>query len=572
MHFDDRLATVLRHRAASDRGMHTQYRQLLDLLGAPVTLGSAAQRAAAVARLEHLDAALPATDRGALIEETGGRLRNPALVALLAAAGPVVAAAAMRAAQLDVAEWGRLIPRLPVRARGFLRFRSDLDPATNELLARLGVRDFALPEPDRPDIPADAVVAAPHAAPRLTGPTAPSPPPGPDIATQNGIGAIVRRIEAYRQARADRDVQGQVPDPQLGATRHEAVMFDFSSDGAGRIVWADPAVAAMIVGLRLNAQGVQACARPDAATGHALRRHQPVIGGRIELDGAPAIAGAWQIDAVPRFDAARGSFMGHDGRLRRLADAPPAPAPIRESAADRMRQQLHELRTPVNAIQGFAEIIQQQLFAPVPHEYRALSATIASDAAQVMAGLEEVDRLARLEMGASRLSAGETDLADVLQAMTGDLSEYLHPRASALALRIVDGTFVVALDTGEVTRMLWRVLATLAGATKPGEILKLRLRPLPGSRLRLSLRLPELLCQTDDVFAATSAASASAINAGLFGVGFTLRLARAEAVAASGALEQDGNRLRLFLPLLTRTGQHHSAEHNAAPEADRINA
>ena len=34
MQFDDRLATVLRHRASDGRAARTQFRQLLDLLGA----------------------------------------------------------------------------------------------------------------------------------------------------------------------------------------------------------------------------------------------------------------------------------------------------------------------------------------------------------------------------------------------------------------------------------------------------------------------------------------------------------------------------------------------------------
>ena len=35
MQFDDRLATVLRHKAGAQAGARTQYRQLLDLLGRP---------------------------------------------------------------------------------------------------------------------------------------------------------------------------------------------------------------------------------------------------------------------------------------------------------------------------------------------------------------------------------------------------------------------------------------------------------------------------------------------------------------------------------------------------------
>ena len=73
---------------------------------------------------------------------------------------------------------------------------------------------------------------------------------------------------------------------------------------------------------------------------------------------------------------------------------------------------LHELRTPVNAIQGFAEVIQQQLFGPTPHEYRALAAGIAGDAARILSAFEELDRLAGLR--------------HVRQALRGHLSQTLN--------------------------------------------------------------------------------------------------------------------------------------------------
>ena len=69
--------------------------------------------------------------------------------------------------------------------------------------------------------------------------------------------------------------------------------------------------------------------------------------------------------------------------------APPPEGPTATSeAGDRMRQLLHELRTPAGAIQGFAELIQQQMFGSAPNEYRALAAavSVAGPAAAPAAG------------------------------------------------------------------------------------------------------------------------------------------------------------------------------------------
>ena len=68
---------------------------------------------------------------------------------------------------------------------------------------------------------------------------------------------------------------------------------------------------------------------------------------------------------------------------------------------------------------------------------------------------------------------------------------------------------------------------------------------------RLICALPARLTAEDNLFAATTRSAESAINAGLFGTGFALRLARAEARAAGGTLRRDGATLVLTLPLLT---------------------
>ncbi|MEO0056809.1 MAG: hypothetical protein RIT17_245, partial [Pseudomonadota bacterium] len=152
MFFDDRLATVLRQRATGEAGLRTQYRQLLDLLGKDRVQVTGRQQqsliAAAWLRMDALAEAIPAPERAAIIREAGWRFRSPDLAAHLAEQEPDIAIAALGRAELSVEHWTSLIPRLPVRARGFLRLRRDLPLDVEDLLARLGVLDRGLPRPD----------------------------------------------------------------------------------------------------------------------------------------------------------------------------------------------------------------------------------------------------------------------------------------------------------------------------------------------------------------------------------------------------------------------------------------
>ncbi|MFD2578465.1 hypothetical protein ACFSTD_07285 [Novosphingobium colocasiae] len=184
-----------------------------------------------------------------------------------------------------------------------------------------------------------------------------------------------------------------------------AVSVDFATDAEGRITWVDGPLASALVGFSLSGAADRDGEEADAAAPpplvSQLRARQPLRAAPLAFEGAPAISGEWLADAVARFDPVSGRFTGYCGRLRRpLRIAPVAAQPSADqAAADNMRQILHELKNPANAIQVAAEIIQQQLYGPAPHEYRALAAAIAGDVAQILAGFDELDRLVKLESG-----------------------------------------------------------------------------------------------------------------------------------------------------------------------------
>lgn len=571
MFFDDRLATVLRQSGASEAGARTQYRQLLDILGNR-KFGSdeTADRsliAAAWLRMDALAENIPAQDRAAMVRETGWRFRSPDLAAHLANHEPEVASAALNRAQLPAEDWEALIPRLPVRARGFLRLRRDLPVDTEKLLERLGVHDRGLPSPGAgamiDDEPLElseelAEEVSEKASQEITEESSPPLPPDPVETGRSEISALVERIAQFKRTRDDSAAEAErsprLPLGEVPASSERLVKgFGFAADAGGRIEWATSEAAPSVIGTRLTRPAVLGEGKRETALERAFSRRQPITLAPASLSGAHAIAGDWIVDAQPRFTD-DGNFAGYVGRFRRPAEADPDALSPEAREADRIRQLLHELRTPVTAVQGYAEVIQQQLFGPAPHEYRALAAAIAADSARILAGFEELDRLAKLETGAITMETGETDLVDLTERTIQQLSQVLAARMAGVVLADEPaGPVLVALDPDDAEGLIWRVLATLGGGCASGETLDLTITS-ENQMARLNCILPAQLIAEEDVFSAEVKPVGSAVNAGLFGAGFALRLARAEARAAGGDLIVAEERLVLSLPLATPQG------------------
>ena len=622
MFFDDRLATVLRHRADGDAAARTQFRQLLDLLGNRPhgSGGDESLLAAAWLRLGALGEIIPSKDRAEIVSETGWRFRNPELAAHLAEDEPDVAAAAIARADLSEDDWTALIPHLPIRARGFLRRRKKLPSSAEALLEQLGVADRGLPVPEarfdvgneaegdlsveieqgvvsdkdtnvfgntEPDLgEGDSILrsSTPEGLPAstiakvLSTPTPPLAAPSrissSDI-EKSEITELVERIAQFRKDHVPSSPTGEssprLPlDEKLGERGQKASVFGFSADTRGRIDWAELDVAPMIIGKRLTEpRQIGSLDAQNPAT-RAFAGHQPIRGALLTFEGAPAIAGEWVVDAQPQFELSSGRFQGYLGRMRRRVSTASKTA---SAEADRIRQLLHELRTPVNALQGFAEIIQQQLFGPAPNEYRALAANIASDSARILAGFDELERLARLESGAMTLPEGSSDISSIIQHMTAQLQPVLAPRMAGFVLKQTDkGPLSIGIDHEDAEAMIWRIMGTLAGCCAASENLGLSISAQAG-QASVQWDMPAQLEAEDKPFAADISPSTDGLSAGLFGAGFSLRLARAEARSAGGDLSIAEGRLTLTLPTLaaplaaTLTGADSSPSSDDAQKA-----
>jgi hypothetical protein len=345
---DDRLDTVLRTRRRGPAGMRVQFRQLAD--AERVAPGTWTTRHGRRWLGSMICSRRSAPPRGQ------PRKRRPACRYAADPCPPGGALCRPRAARarrdprraVERGDLLELVPRLPIQARGFLRHRRDLGPAVR-CGSQLGIDDFAAlrpisPPADRQPWPNQNRSRTPPASAEVI--AFDSPPPAVTAASE-GIGAIVRRIEAFRRDRGkpawteQRRLAEQPPRrrsasapafaDRTAATALHPESIDLAIDLLGTVVAADADWAPMLVGHRPFRAAP--CTGPAGWAQHSrLAARRPITAGLLLLEGAPAIAGAWQIDAVPVF-ARAGGFAGYRARA-----APPGEASARRRAKPRQRR------------------------------------------------------------------------------------------------------------------------------------------------------------------------------------------------------------------------------------------
>jgi signal transduction histidine kinase len=601
--FDDSLSTVLSADASTGFGAAATWRQLVDLIGR----GRAAPDEPALARLRLLRQAVPSSVRAASARALAFAEPDAALVGLFAEDDLAISAPILRTAQIDPADWIALLPRLSPAQRSVLRHRRDLAAEVVRALASFGSVDFVLEgtpavptgenDDDRPVPPdrspifiAETVGADPEVAVSSDAverdqpaPTPPSdtplsetpfvalgqvafglpvvaealrrtdvPPPPLPTPGRSGyaISDLVARIEAFTKRR---DEIGGEPEPGFAAPA-PSEKFSFRADETGLVRWVEGIPRAALIGLSLAHGGPQGLARVDGGVTGAFRRRSRFTDARLALDGGGSAAGAWRVSGMPMFDPDTGRFTGYHGQGRRPRSDEMAEPQRRAGAAgaESLRQLVHELRTPTNAIAGFAELIESQLLGPVSPTYRTRAGAIRAHAADLVAAIEDLDTAARIDGDALELRAATIDLARLVDRVLADLVPLAELRGVETWVAAESDLPLVAADDRALERLVGRLLSTVLSAGAAGERLECSLGSVAGMVTLAMDRPRALLLEEESVDAALLAIDQhdgeGAAGAPLLGVGFALRLARNLAAELGGELVIDQDRLTLRLP------------------------
>ena len=412
---DTMIATILRQSPVGRRSSVAAWRQLSDILAQRGNQLADEDIRRSLHALAVLRPHVPEGVRRDCARSIARHSRFAPIVALYASDVPSVSLAMLRDAQLAEEDWLALLPATGPMARSFLAARTDLPDGVRRALAALGAAVVALPQPETV-----AEVEEEAAQPVLAS--------VPEAGTSQ-ISELVRRIDKFQSARGQ-----QVPEARPIAAPREAFLFETGPDGI--IHWVEGVARGAVIGLSIAEVALGGEPGADGAAAGAFRQRAEMINARMTVEGADGDSGEWRFSALPWFDRATGQFRGYRGSARRpQRNEIPYGLAAADGAGDSIRQLIHELRSPLNAISGFAQIISGQMFGPVSHAYRAMADTIVADAAAIQTIIDDLQVATTAAVEPSLPIGVASDIAAVTAQVERDLAPLLAEHGSASVSR-----------------------------------------------------------------------------------------------------------------------------------------
>jgi signal transduction histidine kinase len=255
------------------------------------------------------------------------------------------------------------------------------------------------------------------------------------------------------------------------------------------------------------------------------------------------VAGEWKISGVPAFEPSDGRFAGYRGVA--LRDVP-EPAEVRETVPDvladpdSLRELVHEIKTPLNAIIGFAEIIENQYLGPADRGYRDRAAEIVRQARQLLVAIDDLDFAAKVH-SASGTARERVDLGALVDREMPELRAIAGRYGAEVDVMRSRAEVIAAVQPELADRLLHRLFSALADRAETGERLRLSVEASPQGA-RIVIGRPAALLGIPDAQLFDPSAEAAVRG------GFSLRLARGLARIAGGELTSSRDGFALLFP------------------------
>ena len=503
MRFDDRLQTVLNQPAEDRHDAAVRWRQLVDLVA---RAGANSGSPTVIDALEAIRNEAPRVDeqlRAAAARAVAALPLPLGLLEFFATDSLSVSAPVLAAATLGDYQWKVLHDAADDETRRFIK---TVHP---ELGAEPHVeRSPQAPLPQRADPPAPVEAVA---------------------YTPPSLHEVVERIERRRRIRAGHPSGS----PGAPAFAEAPALFRWECGPGGEIAWVEGAPRGALIGRSISRSNDGDGDNVDREVVRAFAVRAPFRDASLTLVGSGPVAGEWKISGVPAFDAADGRFAGYRGVALREAAAPAGPGEETQSIPDvladpaSLRELVHEIKTPLNAVIGFAEIIEGQYLGPADRAYRDRAGEIVRQARLLLTAIDDLDFAAKVH-SASGASHERMDLSALIEREADELRVMAAKRG--VDLDVIRPRFEIGAGVQPelADRLLIRLFGVLLNLAERGEQLTLAVESaLDGAKISVSRPLVLKGIPDAELFEA---------GRGPGDAGFALRLVRGLARIAGGDL------------------------------------
>jgi len=156
-------------------------------------------------------------------------------------------------------------------------------------------------------------------------------------------------------------------------------------------------------------------------------------------------------------------------------------AKARES--DRLKSEFlanvsHELRTPLNAIIGFSELLKEEYLGPLNERQRESLRDINDSGVHLLAIINDLLDMSKVEAGRMDLLLSETDFKDLLEGSLKVFREKIREQGLKLILDLDDCPGVIRVDERKMTQILYNLLSNALKFTPTGGEIHLSAREL----------------------------------------------------------------------------------------------
>ena len=520
MRFDDRLMTVLNQPAGDRHDTAVRWRQLVDLVARAGPSGASPVLAEAMDAIRSQASQVDEDLRAAAARAIAARVLPLDLLEYFAADKLTVSAPVLAAARLDAAQWRALLLVADNETRKFVE---TLHP------------EIASAQP-APAAPQREAVTEPQAIETARAPTqAPAPT----------LSEVVARIERRRRSRDAYRLGSSASAPMPEGAPS---LFRWESGPSGEIAWVDGAPRGAVIGRSIARAQDEDGDRLDEEVVRAFAMRAPFRDAQLTVAGDGLLAGAWKISGLPAFEPTDGRFAGYRGIA--LRDAPVV-VPREISAdiladPDSLRELVHEIKTPLNAIIGFAEIIEGQYLGPADRQYRSRAAEIVGQARLLLSAIDDLDFAAKIHSSAST-DERHTDLGEILARVAGPLRSSAASKNVELDIRPAPAGMIAVIEPDLAERLVLRLGAAAIAGAEAGEQIGLGLEKAGGS-CRIAFSKPAALEGLPESELLEAGPPDESAEVGGLLAGFTLRLVRGLARIAGGDLLILGSDLTLSFP------------------------